>query len=68
MKLYVKLHTSENRGDHATDVCEIHDVARGETVEGLATRLLGRDSSIHGYEHGFEARDWIEIRPVMERK
>lgn len=65
MKFIVLLHTAEHRGDHATDVCSIHDIKSGETVEALASRLL-RDTAEDDFSTPKRRHEWIEIRPVVK--
>jgi len=59
MRLSVLLRTIDFRGDHSADVLIAHDVRPGETVEELATRLLGKEPYITA-----EAKV-IEIRFVV---
>lgn len=65
MKFIVLLHTAEHRGDHAADVCSVHDIADGETVEALANRLL-KDTEADNYSVPSRRYEWIEIRPVVK--
>lgn len=55
MRIIAKYHTADYRGDHAADVCQLHDVGAGETVQGLCQRLFKRKDA---------AYDYIELRLV----
>ena len=55
----VLLHTVDYRGDHAADAVVAHELLPGETVEALASRLMGHDSYVG------PGREWIEIREVL---
>lgn len=69
MKISVQLHTTDYRGDHSADVCQIHEVREGETVDELAARLLTR--SEYNRKQGkrmavVQPNDYVVIRPVVE--
>jgi len=55
----VLLHTVDYRGDHAADVVIAYEVLPGETVEALASRLMGHDQYVS------PGCEWIEIREVL---
>jgi len=50
-------HTSDYRGDHAADVCQVIDLMPGETVEALVARIMVSRGDYHNTRF-----DWIEIR------
>lgn len=47
----VELHTSEFRGDHTTDIVLSYALKDGETVEGLADRMLEDGDGISYSDH-----------------
>ena len=65
MKYVVMLHTSDYRGDHAADVCAVHEAKDGETVHDLVHRLL-RETNEDEFATVKARYEYIEIRPVVE--
>lgn len=61
MRLSVILRTQDFRGDHGADVGIAHELLAGETVEGLAARLLDRQNA-----YAPDQVAVIEIRRVVE--
>lgn len=71
VKVSVLHRTSEFRGDHSTAVAVAYEPEKGETVEALAERILGRTEIERTFVKGkpvqtstrtYSMSDWIEIR------
>lgn len=68
MKYTVQLHTTDYRGDHSADVCQVHEVRDGETVDELAFRLLTRSEWDRKQNESVpvtQPNDYVVIRPVV---
>lgn len=61
MRIIAGLRTVDFRGDHAADTFLLYEIAPGETVEHLCSRLVGHNKYIQQFDEVVELRVVVEL-------